>query len=81
MAIVLSVVIVMLGLLAIVTLPISQFPPIAPPLVQVGATYIGASASVVEQSVATAIEKHGRVDVLVNNVGGAAVRERRHPSG
>lgn len=56
-AIVLSVVIVLLGVLAIVTLPIAQFPPISPPLVQVQATYVGASATVVEQSVATAIEK------------------------
>jgi hydrophobe/amphiphile efflux-1 (HAE1) family protein len=56
-AVVLSVIIVLLGVLAIVTLPISQFPPISPPLVQVQATYVGASATVVEQSVATAIEK------------------------
>ncbi len=56
-AIVLSVVIVLLGVLAIVALPIAQFPPISPPLVQVQATYVGASATVVEQSVATAIEK------------------------
>ncbi len=56
-AIVLSTTIVLLGVLALVSLPISQFPPIAPPLVQVQATYPGASATVVEQAVATAIEK------------------------
>jgi hydrophobe/amphiphile efflux-1 (HAE1) family protein len=55
-AIVLSIVIVLLGGLAIITLPVAQFPPISPPLIQVQTTYIGASASVVEQSVATEIE-------------------------
>jgi hydrophobe/amphiphile efflux-1 (HAE1) family protein len=56
-AIVISILIVLTGALALITLPISQFPPISPPLVQVQATYVGASATVVEQSVATAIEK------------------------
>lgn len=55
-AIVLSIVIVLLGGLAILTLPVAQFPPISPPLIQVQTTYIGASASVVEQSVAQEIE-------------------------
>ena len=53
---VLSIVIVLLGGLAILTLPVAQFPPISPPLIQVQTTYIGASASVVEQSVASEIE-------------------------
>jgi hydrophobe/amphiphile efflux-1 (HAE1) family protein len=55
-AIVLSVIIVLLGGLAIITLPVAQFPPISPPLIQVQTTYIGASASVVEQAVASEIE-------------------------
>ena len=55
-AIVLSLVIVLIGTLAMITLPVAQFPPISPPLIQVQATYIGASATVLEQSVATAIE-------------------------
>ena len=53
---VLSIVIVLLGGIAILVLPVAQFPPISPPLIQVQATYIGASASVVEQSVASQIE-------------------------
>lgn len=53
---VLSIVIVILGGVAIITLPVAQFPPISPPLIQVQTTYIGASAAVVEQSVATEIE-------------------------
>ena len=55
-AIVLSIVIVFLGGVAILVLPVAQFPPISPPLIQVQTTYIGASASVVEQSVASEIE-------------------------
>ncbi len=55
-AMVLSIVIVILGAVAILVLPIAQFPPISPPLIQVQTTYIGASATVVEQSVATQIE-------------------------
>ncbi len=51
-----SIVIVLLGIVAIITLPVAQFPPISPPLIQVQTTYIGASASVVEQSVASQIE-------------------------
>ncbi|MBV8491057.1 MAG: efflux RND transporter permease subunit, partial [Candidatus Eremiobacteraeota bacterium] len=55
-AMVLSIVIVLLGGVAIFVLPVAQFPPISPPLIQVQTTYIGASAAVVEQSVATEIE-------------------------
>ncbi|HZV80097.1 MAG TPA: efflux RND transporter permease subunit, partial [Candidatus Binatus sp.] len=55
-AMVLSIVIVLVGTVAILTLPVAQFPPISPPLIQVQTTYIGASASVVEQTVATQIE-------------------------
>jgi multidrug efflux pump len=43
-AIVLSIVIVLLGGVAILVLPVAQFPPISPPLIQVQTTYIGASA-------------------------------------
>ena len=55
-AMVLSIVIVILGGVAILVLPVAQFPPISPPLIQVQTTYIGASAAVVEQSVASEIE-------------------------
>ena len=46
----------MLGAIAIITLPVAQFPPISPPVIQVQTTYVGASATVVEQSVASQIE-------------------------
>ncbi len=55
-AIVVSLLIVLLGALSILTLPVAMFPPISPPIIQVQATYLGASASVVEKSVASAIE-------------------------
>ncbi len=55
-AIVASVVIVALGVLALLSLPVSQYPDITPPVVQVTGTYTGADAQTVEQTVATPIE-------------------------
>ncbi len=56
-AIVISILTVIVGAITIVGLPVSQFPAIAPPEVQVSTTYIGADAQTVEQSVATPIEQ------------------------
>src|ERR1700748_880529 len=56
-AIVISILMVIVGAITIVSLPISQFPAIAPPEVQVQTTYVGADAQTVEQSVATPIEQ------------------------
>jgi HAE1 family hydrophobic/amphiphilic exporter-1 len=56
-AIVISVLTVIAGAITIVTLPVSQFPAIAPPEVQVQTTFVGADAQTVEQSVATPIEQ------------------------
>jgi len=55
-AAVLSVFIVIAGLAAMRTLPIAQYPEIAPPVVTVRAVYPGASASVLEQTVAAPLE-------------------------
>jgi HAE1 family hydrophobic/amphiphilic exporter-1/multidrug efflux pump len=57
MAIVLSLVIVIAGGAGMFTLPIAQYPEIAPPTVQVSANYIGADATTVMQSVAAPIEQ------------------------
>jgi len=57
LAIVLSLVIVFLGILAIKTLPVSQFPSIAPPMVVVNIAYPGASANVLVNSVLIPMEK------------------------
>ena len=56
-AIVLSILIVLIGVLSLKSLPIAQYPDIAPPTVSVSTSYLGASAGVVEKSVATIIEQ------------------------
>ncbi len=55
-AIVISIVIVLNGILAISKLPISQYPDITPPTVQITGVYNGADAQTVEQTVTTPIE-------------------------
>jgi HAE1 family hydrophobic/amphiphilic exporter-1/multidrug efflux pump len=55
-AAVLSIVIVLLGLVALQSLPIAQFPDITPPVIQIDADYPGASAEVVADAVARPIE-------------------------
>ncbi len=54
---VISLVIVLAGVVCIPILPVAQFPEIAPPTVQVTASYYGASAEVVEQTVTQPIEQ------------------------
>ena len=56
LAIVISIVITLAGLIALDAIPIAQFPDIVPPQVQVTATYPGAGAEVVEATVAQPIE-------------------------
>ena len=57
MAVVISVMITLLGLLAISTLPITQYPDIVPPSVTVTARYTGANAEVMSKTVATPLER------------------------
>src|SRR5688500_13143617 len=54
---VISIILVLLGIISLMDLPVTQFPDIAPPTVQVTASYPGASAEVVARSVATPIEE------------------------
>jgi len=54
---VISIVIVILGAIGLMTLPITQYPDIAPPTVSVKATYTGASASTVLNSVIAPLEE------------------------
>lgn len=56
-AMVISIIMVILGIIAMVQLPIAQFPDIAPPEIQLQATYVGADAVTLEKSVATPIEQ------------------------
>ena len=55
-AIVISIVIVLLGVLSISNLPVSQYPDITPPTVQISGVFNGADAQTVEQTVTTPIE-------------------------
>ena len=56
-AFVISIVITLAGLLALMGLPVAQFPDITPPTVSVNTQYAGASADVVERTVAAPIEQ------------------------
>ncbi|MBE7176044.1 MAG: multidrug efflux RND transporter permease subunit [Mucilaginibacter polytrichastri] len=55
-AIVIAIVLVLVGILALINLPIGQFPEITPPTVNITATFTGADAQTIEQTVATPIE-------------------------
>ncbi|MBB6611595.1 multidrug efflux RND transporter permease subunit [Pontibacter sp. Tf4] len=55
-AMVISIVIVLVGVLAMMNLPVTQYPDISPPSVSVSANYTGSDALTVEQAVATPIE-------------------------
>jgi HAE1 family hydrophobic/amphiphilic exporter-1 len=56
-AMVISILMVMIGAITILSLPIAQFPNIAPPEIQVLATFVGADAETLEQAVAAPIEQ------------------------
>src|SRR5881628_519005 len=56
-AMVISIVLVLVGALTVVRLPVAQFPKIAPPEIQILATYVGADAQTLEQAVATPLEQ------------------------
>ncbi|MFO0975244.1 MAG: multidrug efflux RND transporter permease subunit [Planctomycetaceae bacterium] len=66
---VISIVITMVGALALTQLPLAQYPPIAPPTVEVGCNYPGASAQTVAETVAAPIEQqvNGVEDMLYMN--------------
>ncbi len=65
-AAVISIIVVLLGAFAYPTLPIAQYPEIAPPTITVTATYPGASAEVIADTVATPLEQeiNGVEDML-----------------
>ena len=54
---VIAIVLMMVGALAVVTLPVAQYPSIAPPVVQITVTYPGASADTVQSTVVQVIEQ------------------------
>lgn len=56
-AMVISIIMVIVGLVTLVGLPIAQFPKVVPPEIFIQANYVGADAQTIEQSVATPIEQ------------------------
>jgi HAE1 family hydrophobic/amphiphilic exporter-1 len=56
-AMVIAIIIVLVGVVSMGSLPVAQYPEITPPEVGVTATYTGANAEIVEQSVATPLEQ------------------------
>ena len=56
-AMVIAIVIVIVGTVSMIGLPIEQYPNLTPPIVEVRATYTGANAINVEESVATPLEQ------------------------
>lgn len=57
MALAISILIVLVGLISLFTLPVEQYPDIAPPTVRVEATYTGADADAVMNSVIIPLEE------------------------
>ncbi|MEN6411369.1 MAG: multidrug efflux RND transporter permease subunit [Veillonellales bacterium] len=55
-AIVIAIIITMIGVIAAINLPVAQYPHITPPQASVSATYTGANAQVVEETIAQLIE-------------------------
>src|SRR5580704_10714707 len=56
-AIVIAIFTVIIGVVAVLGLPVAQFPQIAPPEIQLSPMYVGADAQTIEQAVATPIEQ------------------------
>ncbi len=56
-AMVIAILTVIIGIIAMIRLPVAQFPQLAPPEILLQATYVGADALTLEQSVATPIEQ------------------------
>ena len=56
-AMVIAIITVIIGLVSMVNIPVTQYPKIIPPEIVIQATYVGADALTIEQSVATPIEQ------------------------
>ena len=60
-AMVLSIIIVIIGLLALRSVPISQYPDITPPTIKINTSFVGANAVNVEQGVASVSNRRSMV--------------------
>ena len=56
-AMVIAILMVLVGVVSMITLPISQFPSVVPPEIRIQTTFVGADAETVQQSIATPIEE------------------------
>ncbi|MFC1695372.1 efflux RND transporter permease subunit [Pseudomonadota bacterium] len=65
-AMVIAIIIVIVGVVSMGSLPVAQYPEITPPEIGVTATYTGANAEIVEQSVATPLEQ--KVNGVENSI-------------
>ena len=70
LATVISVAIMLGGIIGLVSLPVEQYPDIAPPTVMVRTSYPGASAETIQKSVVAPLEEQ------INEIGRASWRER-----
>ena len=73
---VIALFVIVIGAVSITKLPISQYPPVAPPAIVLTAVYPGASARALEESVISVIE---RVSDVVRQLHGAVRRRERVP--
>ena len=87
-AIVAALLLTIFGLLAAFSLPVAQYPEIAPPMVMVSTTYIGADAEVLNDTVAQVIENevngvegidYTRAWSSISKRAAASARRRRQP--
>src|ERR1700753_1088176 len=56
-AMVISIIMVIIGVVTMVSLPVAQFPKVVPPEIFIQANYVGADAQTIETAVATPIEQ------------------------
>src|SRR5690554_7240614 len=79
---VVSILILILGVLGIANLPVTQYPDIAPPTVQINANYPGANAETVLSSVIIPIEEQANAVDTMDHITSTATNHRRpqiHP--
>ena len=62
---VISIIIMLTGIASIMSLPVAQYPTIAPPVISVSTSYTGADAETVENSVTQILEQQLHTELLV----------------
>ena len=75
---VISVVIVLLGVIAMFSLPVEQYPDIAPPTINVWASYPGANAETVQKAVIVPLERAEPCERRIEPASGGSHQDRCH---